>query len=178
MLLNRIYVVGGQENSDTYLNSVDYYSPESNTWTSVAPMNFRRAECEVCALQGHLYVLGGRFGNQLKMDAHIYSSIERYDPIANEWTLVSNSVLFYSHVISLRIIDFSFSFFQMSFTMQLRRYGFGLYVHNDWIYASGGKNYKREMYAVEKINPIGGVTISTNRISSVIKRIFSIRFYE
>lgn len=46
-----IYVCGGYDGV-TSLNSVEKYSPETDTWTSVKPMNKSRSAGAVIACQG------------------------------------------------------------------------------------------------------------------------------
>lgn len=88
VLLDRLYVIGGHESRETCLKSVEYYSSASNTWTSVAPMNFARSQCQAGVARGHLYVVGGRIGHLPDSNSHVYASIERYDPLMDEWTVV------------------------------------------------------------------------------------------
>lgn len=36
---NRIYVAGGNKDSGTPVNTVEFYDPEKNTWTSIASIS-------------------------------------------------------------------------------------------------------------------------------------------
>lgn len=60
------------------------YDPQEDVWTSIASMVIPRCEFGLCAHNGYLYAFGGWVGED------IGGSIERYDPIADEWKLESN----------------------------------------------------------------------------------------
>lgn len=74
-----IYVTGGSQQR-TILNTVERYSPLTNSWRYVAPMNVARSGhgCTVC--NGKIYVIGGCSGTE-KLDA-----MEVYDPQIDQWT--------------------------------------------------------------------------------------------
>ena len=50
--------MGGYDGTDQ-LNSTERYDVESDTWTFVAPMRYRRSALGVTVYQGKIYVLGG-----------------------------------------------------------------------------------------------------------------------
>jgi Kelch motif len=56
-LKGRIYAIGGH--CGAYLASVDAYDPETNIWTSKAPMLTQREGLAVGAVRGVLYAVGG-----------------------------------------------------------------------------------------------------------------------
>jgi len=58
-----------------------------STWQNVASMTMPRWTLSVGALNNSLYAVGGQAGAP---DATITSSVERYDPAANEWSTVAN----------------------------------------------------------------------------------------
>lgn len=60
------------------------YDPQEDVWTSISSMVIPRCEFGLCAHNGYLYAFGGWVGED------IGGSIERYDPIADEWKLESN----------------------------------------------------------------------------------------
>lgn len=78
VLNRRIYVVGGEQESQILANG-EVYDPSENTWSKVASMVIPRCEFGLCALHGDLYAVGGWVGED------IGGSIERYDPVRDEW---------------------------------------------------------------------------------------------
>lgn len=54
-----LYVVGGNSSSQAVLSSVERYSFDDNTWTTVCAMSVPRAIPAVAAADGLLYVAGG-----------------------------------------------------------------------------------------------------------------------
>ncbi|OXB52347.1 hypothetical protein ASZ78_015175, partial [Callipepla squamata] len=60
-LNNCIYAMGGYDGTDQ-LNSTERYDVESDTWTFVAPMRYRRSALGVTVYQGKIYVLGLSWG--------------------------------------------------------------------------------------------------------------------
>ncbi|XP_054272226.1 actin-binding protein IPP-like [Macrosteles quadrilineatus] len=79
-LNGRIYVVGGEQESQILANG-EVYDPSEDSWTPVASMVVPRCEFGLCALGGELYAVGGWVGED------IGGSIERYDPSLDEWML-------------------------------------------------------------------------------------------
>lgn len=109
VLFDRLYVIGGHESRRICLKSVEYYSSASNTWTPVAPMNFARSQCQAGMARGCLYVLGGRIGHLPDANSHIFASIERYDPLVDQWTVVNTSIYSASWSETFSLIFLSFS---------------------------------------------------------------------
>jgi actin-binding protein IPP len=79
-LNGRIFVVGGEQESQILANGECYY-PREDSWSKVASMVVPRCEFGLCALYGNLYAIGGWVGED------IGGSIEKYDPAQNEWRL-------------------------------------------------------------------------------------------
>ena len=75
-----IYAIGGRDS--TYHVSVERYVPDLNQWSMAAPLLGPRSAMGVVAWRGFLYVLGGHDGT------NCLASVERYDPLCNEWTQV------------------------------------------------------------------------------------------
>lgn len=75
---DKIYVAGGQtgQTPNTFLRDLVCYNPAENTWTKKEPMTFPRTNFALVESNGKLYAMGHR------------KSIERYDPVRNEWTVV------------------------------------------------------------------------------------------
>lgn len=62
-----LYVVGGNSSHQEVLRSVERYSFDDETWTSVAPMSVPRASPAVSSVDGLLYVAGGDQVRKTKM---------------------------------------------------------------------------------------------------------------
>ncbi|KAK6009720.1 kelch repeat protein, partial [Ostertagia ostertagi] len=95
-----IYAVGGAD-TNTVLNtverrcavsltkdmrkSVDLFrlDPRVGNWESVPPMSTYRHHLGSAVLDGYLYVVGGHDGSS------VLNSVERYNPITNEWNEVA-----------------------------------------------------------------------------------------
>lgn len=75
-----LFVMGGRDNEVKY-RSVECFYPNLNNWTSMAPMKEIRVAAQACVASGFLYVFGGS-------GEKISSTIEKYDPRFDTWTLV------------------------------------------------------------------------------------------
>ncbi|MDH5181790.1 MAG: hypothetical protein OEZ39_03145 [Gammaproteobacteria bacterium] len=89
VIQDKIYVIGGYKDlssTNLYLNNVEVYSPDSDSWSTASPMNLARANHSSAVVNGKIYVFGGR--NQ---DLHISQSdvVEEYNPATDTWTIVS-----------------------------------------------------------------------------------------
>lgn len=73
----RIYVAGGAGGAMAG-NELEVYDPPANRWTTLAPMSCARNHTAGGAIDGKLYVAGGRPGNQ--------TCLEVYDPAVGAWT--------------------------------------------------------------------------------------------
>ncbi|XP_029657476.1 kelch-like protein 20 [Octopus sinensis] len=90
VLYRHLYAVGGIR-GDSRLSSVIRYSPDDDVWTEVASLNFPRSGAG-WALQFMLsmlcyvlsYLCGGGYDGE-----NIMSSVERYDPLTDTWSLMS-----------------------------------------------------------------------------------------
>ncbi|EFK96779.1 hypothetical protein LDC_1193 [sediment metagenome] len=87
----KIYVMGGMRFiGNTYywdgLNQLEVYDTNNGTWTPLANMPTKRWGHSAVALNGKIYVFGGR-----SLGAP-YSSIEVYDPQTNTWTTKSSNM--------------------------------------------------------------------------------------
>jgi len=66
------------------LKSVECYNPSLDTWTPVAEMRACRSDVSVCAMDGVLYAVGGKYGDRC------LSSVEAYEPSTGVWTSIAN----------------------------------------------------------------------------------------
>ena len=64
----------------------DVYDPVSNTWQSRAPMALARNHAFVGAVNGKIYVIGGRVGHAFVTVSSNSEIVEEYDPATNSWS--------------------------------------------------------------------------------------------
>ena len=86
VLDGKLYAVGGGNDDDGTLSSVERYDPATNAWEAVAPTASARQAAAVAVLDGKLYAVGGR--GPLGLTGRL-SSVERYDPAAGAWEAVA-----------------------------------------------------------------------------------------
>lgn len=85
VLSGSIYVMGGCTNITEdrgECNLVECYIPNQNKWISIAPMNEIRYAAAAGVANGCLFVFGGAGKDKIS------STIERYDPKEDKWTMV------------------------------------------------------------------------------------------
>ena len=92
VLDGKLYAVGGHDNDDGYLSSVERYDPALDAWESVASMSTARDFHGVAVLDSKLYAVGGYktyavTGGDNNV-SHL-SSVERYDPGTDAWEAVA-----------------------------------------------------------------------------------------
>jgi N-acetylneuraminic acid mutarotase len=84
----RIYVIGGSAGgpgaSQWYqgTSTVEEYDPATDTWTPKADMPTARTALSTSVVNGRIYAIGGRFGN----NSSAFSTVEEYDPATDTWT--------------------------------------------------------------------------------------------
>lgn len=77
---DKIWVVGGIDNSNNYLNSVEIYDPNIEKWIiDDSPIINKRHNCKLMVIKNNLYVVGG----DINIDK---LTIEKYD---RKWKLVT-----------------------------------------------------------------------------------------
>lgn len=89
ILDDKLYVVGGRESSICH-RTVEVYCPHTNRWTMKSPMNKRRGGVSVASYCNALYVFGGHDLPVSNPAVQRTSSIEKYDPNTDTWTLIAN----------------------------------------------------------------------------------------
>ena len=82
-----LYTIGGVNNDDESLSSVQRYNPETNLWQEMPPLSGNR--CAVCAVTDgrYLYAVGGMCipgGRHLDI-------VERFDSEANSWSRIAST---------------------------------------------------------------------------------------
>ncbi len=81
----KIYVIGGAYCSSgyasVYLNTVEMYDPDTNSWTAKANMPTARRCHGVAAVNNKIYAIGGQ-----NSSGSYVNTVEEYDPATNTWT--------------------------------------------------------------------------------------------
>jgi hypothetical protein len=78
-----IYAIGGL-NGSVALNTVEAYSPFTNSWSTVASLNTARADlATVVGADGRIYAIGGDNGGVA------LNTVEAYSPFTNTWSTVA-----------------------------------------------------------------------------------------
>ncbi|XP_021379631.1 kelch-like protein diablo [Mizuhopecten yessoensis] len=89
-----LYVFGGEvrvSQSEVYSTASGYkFDPRYNTWLPIRDMLEPRSKCDVVELGGYIYLVGGFNLCRLK-------SVERYDPITDQWSKVASMAVERSH---------------------------------------------------------------------------------
>src|SRR5579871_864830 len=94
----KIYVIGGattapgakesyinQQTRQNVLGTVEEYDPKTNAWRARTPMPTPRNHMGAGAVNGKIYVIGGRVGAAFIGLASDISLVEVYDPAADQW---------------------------------------------------------------------------------------------
>mmetsp|Transcript_20542 Transcript_20542/g.57044 ORF Transcript_20542/g.57044 Transcript_20542/m.57044 type:complete len:450 (-) Transcript_20542:64-1413(-) len=72
-----VYVIGGKNDSQPALATVERFSPSTGEWRALPQMSVPRYGCAATALGGKLYVVGGHDGR------NVLASAERFDPLCS-----------------------------------------------------------------------------------------------
>jgi N-acetylneuraminic acid mutarotase len=124
----KIYAIGGNSTStEDYLNTVEEYSPFSNTWMTKNPMLTARSYFVVGVVNGKIYAIGGRTFDPNTFTFPELNSVEEYDPTSNTWVTKS--------------------------PMTTARWNFAAAVVNGKIYVFGGQSGLSLTPTVEEYNP-------------------------
>src|SRR6202162_3169535 len=95
----KIYVIGGATTADgskdpfftffgpsKVLSTNDVYDPATNKWESRTPMSVARNHAFGSAVNGKIYVIGGRTGHAFILSATNTDVVEEYNPVSNSWS--------------------------------------------------------------------------------------------
>jgi N-acetylneuraminic acid mutarotase len=85
----KIYVIGGEKPSgarDQSLSSNEMYDPDSDTWTTKAPMPTPRDSFGIVAYQNKIYVIGG-ITRTINEGYRILGVNEVYGPVTDTWEI-------------------------------------------------------------------------------------------
>ena len=97
----KLYVIGGQAtafgraDSARFLDTVFIYDPATEAWTRGAPMPTARSSGAVAAIDGKIYVAGGR-----PPHGHDFAV---YDPAADSWTVLPDLPTQRNHIAAAAI---------------------------------------------------------------------------
>jgi len=81
-----LYVIGGEANTKTRLNSVLKYSPDTDLWHRVSPLSSPRSSVCAVADSKSLYAIGGNSSTG-------YLDIaEKYDPDTDSWSKIPSTI--------------------------------------------------------------------------------------
>ena len=96
----KIYVIGGvttvEASKDPFftffgpsrvLTTNDVYDPATNKWESRRPMTVARNHAFAGAVNGKIYVIGGRTGHGFILSASNTDVVEEYNPVADLWSV-------------------------------------------------------------------------------------------
>lgn len=75
VLKGEIYAIGGCD-AWTCLNTVEKYSPATDTWTKLGPLNTARRGCGAAVFNGKVYAVGGHDGMQSLCTVEVYDAEE------------------------------------------------------------------------------------------------------
>ena len=88
---DKIYVIGGEDINgpvgseyEDALATHELYDPATDSWTKLAPMPTPREHLAAAAIDGQIYVVGGRRQSGFSLTNR--RILERYDPATDMWT--------------------------------------------------------------------------------------------
>jgi len=81
----KIFAIGGSDEmpSDNRLKSVEVFSPDLNTWSSLPDMKEQRSDAGACFMRNSIYVAGGFTGKEC------VSSVEFYSFDTLQWSVIT-----------------------------------------------------------------------------------------
>jgi hypothetical protein len=83
-MVTKIFAVGGKDDTNTKLSSVECFDPSTGQWNAVAAMSTVRYEHGVAVVDDKLYAMGGKDATGTKL-----SSVECFDPSTGQWNAVA-----------------------------------------------------------------------------------------
>ncbi|XP_046563463.1 kelch-like protein 26 [Haliotis rubra] len=87
---DKLYISGGQRFSGC-CNNLACYTPASDSWEERAPMIHSRCNHVMVEVKDKLYVIGGNIEDSYGFPVPIIA-IEKYCPVANQWSLCERTV--------------------------------------------------------------------------------------
>ncbi|XP_002264808.1 uncharacterized protein LOC100267149 isoform X3 [Vitis vinifera] len=162
-----IFLVGGCD-GESWLSTLDSYSPSQDMKKSLSPMTMPRSYASVAVLNGELYIFGGGNGSEW------YDTVEAYNLVSNEWTLRAplnkekgslagatlngkifalgggNGIECFSDV---DMFDLDVGRWIPTRSMLQKRFALGAAELNGVLYAVGGYDGKDYLNSVERLDP-------------------------
>ena len=77
---DKIYVIGGDNDSGNTIMTVEEYNPATNSWAPKKNMPTTRSDLAVAVVNNKIYAIGG-----WNEGSGILSTVEEYDPATNSW---------------------------------------------------------------------------------------------
>jgi RNA polymerase sigma factor (sigma-70 family) len=75
----KIYAIGGINDNEKQVSTVEEYDPITNTWKKKADMPTKRSHLSTSVVNGKIYAMGGEYENE------VVTAIEEYDPVIDKW---------------------------------------------------------------------------------------------
>ena len=85
---DHIYVIAGHDASNVCLNSVECYNPLTDQWSRISNLSKARSCAAATTAGQRMIIVVGGFGDMTEITME--SSCEIYDPVTNQWNLVSS----------------------------------------------------------------------------------------
>lgn len=93
---SKVYIAGGHQGpehtypKESFLDTLQVYDTQTQTWTTLTPMNEAKHGFQMAAYNNYIYVFGGfTFSDQHKPQWKSVDTIERYDINNNTWTTLN-----------------------------------------------------------------------------------------
>lgn len=171
VLANEIYVIGGIDEDDDYIDEVEVYDIQRNRWRDVSSLKTARCDFSCVVIQNSIYVIGGR------SQYGLLDTIERYDHIIEVWCVVSIQVgsrviHFIYYIIYMWIVELNFTLWfvsdlQIEMRLDVPWAGMATVIDKEWIYLIGG--------VVDADNKRTSRVVEINVIDLISKRLSSMR---
>jgi len=86
-LNEKIYIIGGFNNKGKVMNTVEYYDPKTDTWSTASPLPERLDHTAAAVYNGTLYVVGGytREDNTYTRPGNPSDKLFIYNPSNDKW---------------------------------------------------------------------------------------------
>ena len=81
----KLFVFGGYDKDGRRLNSVEMFSPQTNTFVVMAPMKIARCDFACCRVGNLVYVVGGSIGDVFDRT----KSVEMFSPVTKKFVMMA-----------------------------------------------------------------------------------------
>lgn len=86
----KLYIIGGNDSSNSTLSTVEMFDPDSDKWVSKNAMPTDRAFAACAAIGTNIYVIGGGRGVNGNYDFSGLTTLEVYNTTNNTWTRLAD----------------------------------------------------------------------------------------